>query len=130
MIDFKEKVRKEANEILGESIELDEGLRSGLVSLKNGVFKAKGKYDVYKNNREKKAQEKLAVNALKQFSNMMYRENQKIDIGLKNLVKVNSIDDAVKVLSELKSVVMEMERKANGEINFLKSQAKHIAELD
>lgn len=130
MIDFKEKLHKDVNEILGESVQLDEGLRSGLKSIKNGIVSTKNKIDTFQHNRKIKSQEKALLVAISDFIDLIYTDDKKMGISLKKLARVKSIDDAVKELGNTKLIIAQIEKRINNYINYLKAQDKNLKGLD
>ena len=114
MIDFKEKLHNDVNEILNESIVIDEGIGSALASggkmlgkglVKGGQLAASGakslknKYKDYKINKNIKSQEVLVNKATDSTKKIIMQIMQNMQKGIDKLNKVEKLEDAKELMS-------------------------------
>ena len=118
MIDFKEKLHNDVNEILNESIVIDEGIGSALASggkmfgkglVKGGQLAASGakslknKYKDYKINQSTKYQERLVNKVTMESIKDISEQLNEMEKGIKTLQKTTDLQMANDLVLKIKN---------------------------
>ena len=141
MIDFKEKLHNDVNEILNESIVIDEGIGSALASsgkmlgkglVKGGQLAASGakslknKYKDYKINKNIKSQEVLVNKATDSTKKIIMQIMQNMQKGIDKLNKVEKLEDAKELMEQMIKASNTISKKCKVAISVYDSALKAI----
>lgn len=133
MIDFKEKLHNDVNEILNESVILDEGLGDSLKSLRkgigDGIKTAKTKYRNYKLNSYIKKVERYANEARKSTAMLIAEELKDIQSDYKALMKGESLAETQDCLTKIRDSANKIVQRAANSLKLFKALSNDVEKI-